>query len=254
MTARLSRLLVPLILPALVLASWEAAARLGALNAFLLPGPGAVLAAGVELARSGDLARDAAASFSRVLIGFLLSSALALPTAAALVRWRLAGDLLLVPLNFLRATPPLALLPLLVLWFGIGEGAKWIVVVLASFFPILLNTITGLRAVSPQHRELARTLELTRAETLRFIVIPSALPVVVAGLRLGFGYCWRAMVGAELLATSAGLGFRIMDAQSIARSDIVYAGIFVLAGLGFLADRVFLTAARGLAGGADVGD
>lgn len=189
-----------------------------------------------------------------MVIGFLLSSALALPIAAALVRWRLAADLLRVPLEFLRATPPLALLPLLVLWFGIGEAAKWIVVVLASFFPILLNTVAGLRAVSPQHRELARALDLTRVETLRLVVLPATLPVVVAGLRLGFGYCWRAMVGAEMIATSAGLGFRIMDSQAIARSDMVYAGILVLASLGFLADRVFLAAARRIPGGADVGN
>lgn len=254
MTRAPARLCLSLALPLAVLALWEGAAEAGALNAFLLPGPGAVLAAVAELARTGTLARDAAASFSRVMMGFALSTALAVPTAIALARWRVASDLLRVPLNFLRATPPLALLPLLVLWFGIGEAAKWIVVVLASFFPILLNTVAGLRGVAPQHLELARALELTRAETVRFIVVPSALPVFVAGLRLGFGYCWRAMVGAELIATSVGLGFRIMDAQSIARVDVVYAGILVLGTLGFLADQIFLLAARRLCGGVHVGE
>lgn len=247
--------LLSLVLPLGLLAAWEAAAEAGALNAFLLPGPGAVLAAVLELARTGVLARDASASFARVMIGFALSVGTAVPVAIALVRWRAAADLLRFPLNFLRATPPLALLPLLVLWFGIGEAAKWVVVVLASFFPILLNTEAGLRAVQPRHLELARSLDLTTFETIRFITIPSALPTFVAGLRLGFGNCWRAMVGAELIATSVGLGFRIMDAQAIARVDIVYAGIFVLGTLGFLADRVFLMLTRRLAGrGQHVGD
>ena len=208
-----------------------------------------VLRAGAELARSGELARDVGASAQRVLIGFTAAVATAVPLAVAVARWRPLERLLRFPLNFLRATPPLALLPLLVLWFGIGEAAKWVVIVLASFFPILLNTIAGLRSVRPQLLEMARTLDLTPLERVRFITVPSALPIFIAGLRLAFGNCWRALVGAELIATSVGLGFLIMDAQAIARIDVVYAGILVIGTLGFLADRAFLALTRGLAGG-----
>jgi ABC-type nitrate/sulfonate/bicarbonate transport system permease component len=165
--------------------------------------------------------------------------------AVAVVRWRSLERLLRFPLNFLRATPPLALLPLLVLWFGIGETAKWVVILLASFFPILLNTIAGLRSVPPHLLEMARTLDLTPLERVRFVTVPSALPIFVAGLRLAFGNCWRALVGAELIATSVGLGFLIMDAQAIARIDVVYAGILVIGTLGFLADRAFLLLTQG---------
>jgi len=237
------------VVPVAVLLAWEVASRAGLLNAYLLPAPLAVLRAGVELARSGELARDVGASAQRVLIGFTAAVATAVPLAVAVARWRALERLLRFPLNFLRATPPLALLPLLVLWFGIGEPAKWVVIVLASFFPILLNTITGLRSVRPQLLEMARTLDLTPLERVRFITVPSALPIFIAGLRLAFGNCWRALVGAELIATSVGLGFLIMDAQAIARIDVVYAGILVIGTLGFLADRAFLALTRGLAGG-----
>ncbi len=240
-----SGLLTGAAIPVAVLAAWEIAARVGLLNAYLLPAPMTVLRAGVELARSGELARDVWASVQRVLIGFAAGVLTAVPVAVAVVRWRSLERLLRFPLNFLRATPPLALLPLLVLWFGIGETAKWVVILLASFFPILLNTIAGLRSVPPHLLEMARTLDLTPLERVRFVTVPSALPIFVAGLRLAFGNCWRALVGAELIATSVGLGFLIMDAQAIARIDVVYAGILVIGTLGFLADRAFLLLTQG---------
>jgi sulfonate transport system permease protein len=214
-----------------------------------------VLHAGLELAQSGELARDVWASARRVLIGFAAAVLTAVPMAVAVAHCRGLERLLRFPLNFLRATPPLALLPLLVLWFGIGEAAKWIVIVLASFFPILLNTIAGLRSVRPDLLEMARTLDLTPLERVRFVIVPSALPTFVAGLRLAFGYCWRALVGAELIATSVGLGWLIMDAQAIARIDVVYAGILVIGTLGFLADQAFILLTRGCDGeGGDAQD
>lgn len=236
-------------IPLAVLVTWEIAARVGLLNAYLLPAPMTVLRAGVELARSGELARDVWASVQRVLIGFAAGVVTAVPVAVAVTHCPLLERLLRFPLNFLRATPPLALLPLLVLWFGIGETAKWVVILLASFFPILLNTVAGLRSVPGDLLEMARTLDLTPLERVRFVVVPAALPTFVAGLRLAFGNCWRALVGAELIATSVGLGFLIMDAQSIARIDVVYAGILVIGTLGFLADRAFLLLTRGGGGG-----
>ncbi len=236
-------------LPALILFGWEAASRTGLANAFLLPSPVAVLRAAMEMARSGELLRDVGASAGRVAIGFVATVATAVPLAALLVRFEAVERLLRFPLDFLRATPPLAVLPLLVLWFGIGEAAKWAVIVLAAFFPVLLNTVAGLRGVPPRLLEMARSLDLSPAERLRFVVLPAALPVFVAGLRLAFSNCWRALVGAELIATSVGLGFLVMDSQAIARTDRVYAGILVIGTLGFLADYGFLALARLFPGG-----
>lgn len=250
----LSSLLVGTALPAAVLVAWEVAARLGALNVYLLPAPTTVLHAGIELARSGELARHVGASAQRVLIGFGLATVTAVPIAVVVHRYRLAERLLRFPLDFLRATPPLALLPLLVLWFGLGEAAKWAVILLASFFPIFLNTVAGLRSVRPELLEMARTLDLTAFERARFVIVPSALPVFVAGLRLAFGNCWRALVGAELIATSVGLGYLIMDAQALARVDVVYAAILVTGTLGFLADQALVFLTRGVGGDGFVQD
>jgi len=242
------RLLAAIAVPAAVLVLWEIAARLHALNVYLLPGPAAVLRAGLDLAHSGELARHVGVSSGRVLIGFALATVTAVPIAVAVQRCRLAERLLRFPLNFMRATAPLALLPLLVLWFGIGEAAKWVVILLAGFFPILLNTIAGLESVPAALLEMGGTLDLTRLERVRFIIVPAALPTFVAGLRLGFGNCWRAVVGAELIGTSVGLGYLIMDAQALARTDVVYAGILVIGSLGYLADQAFVLLTRGVAG------
>lgn len=236
------------ILPIAILVLWEIAARAHWLNAYLLPAPSAVLAAGVALAQSGELARNVGASAERAVVGFAAAMAIATPLAAAVARWRTLERLLHFPLEFLRATPPLALLPLLVLWFGIGEAPKLAVIVLAGFFPILLNTVAGLRSTPPQLLELARTLDLTPFERVRFVIVPAALPVFVTGLRLAFGNSWRALVAAELIATSVGLGYMIMDAQAIARIDVVYVGILVIGAIGFLADRALMTLTRRLAG------
>jgi len=245
------RLLTAAAVPLAVLCAWEIAARAGWLNVYLLPAPTAVLRAGAELARSGELARDVGASVQRVLVGFVLAIVTAVPVAVLVQRCRTAEKLLRFPLNFVRATAPLALLPLLVLWCGIGEATKWAVILLVGFFPILLNTVAGLQSVRPQWLEMARTLDLTPLERVRFVIVPAAMPVFVAGLRLAFGNCWRALVGAELIATSVGLGYLIMDAQAIARTDMVYAGILVIGTLGFAADRAFVRLTRGLAGGGD---
>jgi sulfonate transport system permease protein len=244
----LSSLLVGTAVSAVVLAAWEIAARMGALNVYLLPAPYAVLQAGIELARSGELARHVGTSALRVLIGFGLAIVTAVPVAVVVQRSRMVERLLRFPLDFLRATPPLALVPLLVLWFGIGEVTKWVVILLASFFPIFLNTVAGLRSVRPDLLEMAHTLDLTAFERVRFVIVPSALPTFVAGLRLAFGNCWRALVGAELIATSVGLGYLIMDAQDLARTDIVYAGILVTGTLGFVADQALILLTRGLGG------
>jgi ABC-type nitrate/sulfonate/bicarbonate transport system permease component len=123
-----------------------------------------------------------------------------------------------------------------------------VVILLASFFPIFLNTVAGLRSVRPDLLEMAHTLDLTAFERVRFVIVPSALPTFVAGLRLAFGNCWRALVGAELIATSVGLGYLIMDAQDLARTDIVYAGILVTGTLGFVADQALILLTRGLGG------
>lgn len=230
------RILVPTTVFASVAAIWWLAGRAGWTNAYLLPAPSAVVDALSELTASGILLKHTLVSLQRVLLGFALSVALALPLAVLMSTSRPGRAVLDPLLEFLRQVPPLALIPLLILWLGIGEAQKLGIIVLASFFPVFLGFRGGISGVDPKLIEVGRIAGLTRREILRRIVLPSALPELVVGLRISLGYSWRALVGAELIASSAGLGYMIIDAENLARTDIVLAGILVIGAIGLLSD------------------
>ena len=225
--------------PGLILIGWWVLGRLDLLNTFLTPTLESVWRAMVESLIKGELIEHAGVSLGRVFIGFAVTCAAAMPLAALIRLVPVLEQLLAVPLEFIRVVPPLAAAPLLILWFGIGEGSKLAVIVLASFFPVFLNARNGLKNVDPKLLELARTIDLTNWETLRHILLPSALPMVITGLRIGFGYSWRALIGAEMIAAAAGLGYMILDAEELARTDRVFVGILVIGGLGYLFDALF---------------
>jgi len=236
--------LKPFFLPLAVLAAWVVVTRLEMVSPYLLPPPLTVLEAAVELASAGLLHIHVFTSLGRVLTGFAFTAVFAIPLAVFIYFFDLAEGYLRFVLEFIRNTPPLATVPLLILWFGIGEAPKLAVIILASFFPIFLNTLNGLRQSDRGLIEMADTLDLTGWEKLRFVLLPGALPQIITGLRLGFGYSWRALIGAELIAASAGLGYMILDAEELARTDIVFVGIIAIGTLGYSFDLVF----RGLVG------
>ena len=189
----------PFLLPGFLLLLWWGASEAGWTNPYLLPSPQRVALAAVDLIERGTLWTHMLASLGRVGSGFALTVALALPLAVLNGVVPAAHGMLRLILEALRVTPPLALVPLLILWLGIGEASKLAIVVLASFFPIYMNTLSGLREADRKLMELAQTLDLTPRERIVHILIPAALPGIVTGLRLGFGYSWRALVGAELI-------------------------------------------------------
>lgn len=230
------RILTPTAVFACVAMIWWLAGRAGWTNAYLLPAPSSVIGALSDLAASGALLKHTLVSLQRVLLGFALSVALALPLAVLLSTSRLARAVLDPLLEFVRQVPPLALIPLLILWLGIGEAQKLGIIVLASFFPVFLGFRGGIAGVDPKLIEVGRVAGLGRRDILTRIVLPSALPELVVGLRISLGYSWRALVGAELIASSAGLGYMIIDAENLARTDIVLAGILVIGAIGLLSD------------------
>ena len=229
----------PAILPLSVLAVWLIASSAGLTNAYLLPSPGRIAEAAGELLADGELIRHIAASLWRVLFGFALTALIALPLAFLTGIFAPLGGYLGWVLEALRVTPPLALVPLLILWLGIGEASKLTIVVLASFFPVYMNALVGIREADGKLSELARTLDLSRRETALHVLLPAALPGIVNGLRLGFGYSWRALVGAELIAASSGIGYMILDAQQLSRPDLVIIGILTIGVMGTLIDLIF---------------
>jgi sulfonate transport system permease protein len=221
---------------AVILAAWWIASHAGWVNPFLLPSPETVLRAAVELVADGSLLTNTLVSLTRVGVGFALAVAAAIPTAILFALLPGLREIAEPPLEFLRQTPPLALIPLLILWLGIGEAQKLGIIVLACFFPIFLGTLGGLAQVDPRLVEVGRVCGLSRAAIVWRIVLPAAAAPIVIGLRIGLGYSWRALVGAELVAASSGLGYLIVDAENLARTDIVIVGIIVIGTLGLLAD------------------
>lgn len=217
---------------------WYLASASGWVSPFLLPSPHTVFDTLIELAGSGVLAKHTLISLRRVASGYLLAIAAAVPFALLFSLSNPLRRAIEPLLEFLRQIPPLAMMPLLILWLGIGEAQKIGIIVLSCFFPIFLGVRGGIAAVDRKLIDVGTVCGFGRAEIMLRIVLPSALPAIVVGLRIGLGYSWRALVGAELIASSAGLGYMIVDAENLARTDIVLAGILVIGMLGLASDHL----------------
>ena len=202
----------------------------------MFPAPDVVWARMADLAASGGLILHLGASLFRVLCGFTISVALAFPLAIALGVFPLFADAVKPLLDFLRQIPPLAVVPLLILALGIGESSRIAVVVMASFFPILLNAESGIRHVDKKLLEVGRILSLSGFAVFRNITFPAFFPQFFVGLRLALSYSWRSLIGAEIVAASSGIGYMIREAETLFRSDTILCGIIVLGLVGSLSD------------------
>jgi NitT/TauT family transport system permease protein/sulfonate transport system permease protein len=224
--------------PFLLVLAWWLLTAFHLVNPYLIPSPGRVVKAALAMWQSGELGASVLVSLGRVWAGYAIAVAIALPLALAFHVWPLLKRLFRAPLELIRAIPPLAMIPLLILWFGIGEASKLAVIILASFFPIFLDAENGFDSMDAKWLELSKTLELSFSRHLSQVLLPAAFPQVVTGLRLGFGYAWRALLGAELFSSASGLGYLITDAQEMARVDKVFVGILAIGVLGLIFDGV----------------
>lgn len=179
-------------------------------------------------------------SLQRVACGFLCSVVVALPLGILCGRSNSFQSYCWPILEFLRHVPPLAAIPLIILWFGIDEGSKLVIIFLASFFPLFLNTYSGIKGCDRKLLEVGRSLHFTAWQQARLIQLPAALPAIAVGLQLSLGYSWRALIGAELIAASSGIGYMILDAEQMSRPDIVLVGLFAIGIVGSLIDWLFL--------------
>lgn len=211
---------------------WLAAARIG--NAVLLPSPFAVAASIAELFSAGTLIGDISASLKRVFVGFFIASALAVPLALLMAYLLPLRRLLLPIVSLLRPIPPIAWIPLAILWFGIGDKPSYFITALAAFFPIFLNAFAGGIAVEQRHVHAARFLGAGRWRLLRSVYLPSALPSIWTGLRIGLGQSWMAVVTAELIAAQSGLGYLIQASRINLETSHVLVGMFTIGVLGAL--------------------
>nr|WP_186828474.1 aliphatic sulfonate ABC transporter permease SsuC [Pseudomonas chlororaphis] len=234
--------LAPWALPLLLLAVWQLSVSAGWLSTRILPAPSAVIAAGVELVRSGEIWTHLAISGWRAAIGFLIGGGigLALGFVTGLSKW---GERLLdSSVQMIRNVPHLALIPLVILWFGIDESAKIFLVALGTLFPIYLNTYHGIRNVDPALVEMARSYGLSGFALFRQVILPGALPSILVGVRFALGFMWLTLIVAETISASSGIGYLAMNAREFLQTDVVVLAIVMYAVLGKLADL----AARGL--------
>ncbi|GGM14291.1 aliphatic sulfonate ABC transporter permease SsuC [Pseudomonas asuensis] len=234
--------IAPWVLPVLLLAGWQVAVETGLLSSRILPAPSAVLEAGWSLVRSGELWQHLVISSWRASIGFAIGGGIGLLLGFIIGLSRWGERLLDSSVQMVRNVPHLALIPLVILWFGIDESAKIFLVALGTFFPIYLNTYHGIRNVDPALMEMARSYGLSGYRLFAQVVLPGALPSILVGVRFALGLMWLTLIVAETISASSGIGYLAMNAREFLQTDIVVLAIVLYAILGKLADL----AARGL--------
>ena len=232
------KLLRSVAVPVVVLIAWEALSRSGFINPIILPSPSAVLVRWYKYARSGELPSDAVSSLYRVIVGFLIGTGLALPLGLAMGASRAAYGFLNPILQVLRPIPPIAFIPLAILWFGLGNPPAFFLISLGAFFPVLMNTVAGVRSVDAIYIRAARNLGASRGALFRRIVIPAAMPHIMTGIRVGFGVAFIVVIVAEMIAVNNGLGYRILEAREYFWSDKIIAGMITIGLLGLGIDAL----------------
>ncbi|HEX9046785.1 MAG TPA: ABC transporter permease [Verrucomicrobiae bacterium] len=225
-----------LIVPALILVLWEVSVHLQWMPSTLLAPPEKVVTAFWELAKTGDLWNNLGISFYRVVKGFLLGTSLGFAFGILLGVSKQAEELIGPTLHGIRQVPLLGWMPLIILWFGIGEFSKVVFIAIGAFFPTLLNTSIGIRGVSREYLEVGKVYQLSKLRLLGLVIIPAALPSIVSGIRLSIGLSWLLVVGAELIAANSGLGQMMTNAREMFQTDVLMVGILVIGLVGLIID------------------
>jgi len=225
-----------LLLPVGLALAWEIAVRLGISNGRLVPPPTKIFATIVELARTGELARHIMATLSRVVAGFVLGVVAGTALGAIAGYWGFARRLLDPTVQALRAIPSIAWVPLFILWLGIFETSKIVLIAVGVFFPIYLGVMGAILSVDRKIVEVGRTFRLSGPAMIRRILLPAVLPAYVVALRVGLGLGWMFVVAAEFMGASEGLGYLLIDGQQLGKPAQIMAAIVIFAILGKTTD------------------
>ncbi len=227
-----------LIVPVAILAVWQLIGTLGFVSRTILPTPGAILQSFIELIVTGELWGHLEISIWRAALGFVLGAGLGL-LLGTLVGFSNKTEQLMDPsLQMLRTVPHLAVAPLFILWFGFGEVSKILLIAKGAFFPIYVNAFLGIRGVDSKLFDVTRVLEFSRFKLVTKLILPAALPNILLGVRLSLGVAWLGLVVAELMGSSEGIGYMIMDARQFSNTEIVFVGIIIFAAVGKLTDSL----------------
>lgn len=224
--------------PVLLLAVWQLLGTLGLVPAAVLAPPSAVLSAGWDLARDGELQANLLASLIRAADGLVIGVTAGLVLAMLAGLFRLGDDLLDSTMQIMRALPVLGLVPLVIIWFGVGEVPKVALVVFGTIFPVYINTYAAIRGVDSRLVESGRAFGLGRAGLIRHVVLPGAVPGFLVGLRYALTTSWLVLVIAEQLNATSGIGYLMNEAQTWNRTDIIVLGLLIYGALGLLSDAL----------------
>jgi sulfonate transport system permease protein len=230
------------VIPLIIIFIWWLGSTFHMFNDYIIPSPTTICSTALELIKNGILIKSLGVSFARVFIGFFITFIIAFPMAIVLGMKKELISYLEPFLEFMRHVPPIAVIPILILWFGIGEISKLAVIFLATFFPIFSNTLNGITNYDKKLLEVGEVFGFNNRDKFLKIILPQAIPSIITGLQLGLGYSWRSLMGAELIAASSGIGYMIMDAEQLSRPDIILVGIFSIGILGYAVDYIFIKA------------
>lgn len=224
--------------PVTLVLIWHAASATGVLPSEVLAGPATVLSSATRLVESGELQDAVVVSMRRAMSGLLIGGSIGVALAVLSGLTRLGEDLIDAPMQMLRTVPNVALIPLLIIWFGIGEAPKIALIALATAFPLYLNVYAGIRGVDQSLIEAGRTLGLGRVGLVRNVILPGALPNALVGLRYSLGIAWLALVFGEQINATAGVGYLMANAREFFQTDVIVVCLVVYALLGLAVDLV----------------
>ncbi|WP_443769954.1 ABC transporter permease [Anaerostipes sp.] len=227
-----------ILLPILIIIAWHYATVSGAMSTLILPKISTVFETLKTEITHGTLVSDIAISLSRIAKGYALAVVIGILLGVLMGMNQTANRFFMLTFTAIRQVPMIAWVPILIIWFGIGEESKVAVIFLAAYFPILVNTVDGIERTDPKLVEVGKMYHLNGWQQFTKIYLPSALPSIFVGLKLGLSVSWMAVVGAEMIAATSGIGFRINDARSLMQYPVVFAGMIAIAVIGVIMDFI----------------
>lgn len=230
--------ILPWLAPVVLVLVWELSAQAGWLSPQVLPAPSKVVRTAFKLATTGTLLNDLGVSLLRAMAGFAIGAAVGAALGILVGFSRIAEAAIDRSVQMIRAVPFLAVLPLVIVWLGVGETQKIFLVALGVTFPIYVNTLLGIRQVDPKLLELGRVQGLSSVQLIRRIILPGALPSILTGVRYALATAWLALVVAETIGAQSGIGFLAMDAREFLRTDVIVLTIVIYALIGVAADGI----------------
>lgn len=229
-----SSYLVSLLFPILLLLLWELASQAGLIRATILPAPSRVFLTGLDVIADGSLTHNIWVSLLRVIQGYIFGALFGIVLGVLMGLSPVIRNALSLLTNVLRPIPIIAWVPVLILWMGIDEASKVTVIAIGTFWPVLISVIDGIRNVDQKYLEVAHIFMKSKLIVLTRVILPASLPTIFTGLRVGVGTAWMSVIGAELIAASAGLGYMISYARELSQPDNMLVGVFAIGIIGLL--------------------